>query len=70
MLMEHHPDNPYHIYDNPKEWAHHEYTAGRGSAHGLHDYARRVNLMREVELDPNTTESVCAAMRYLLKLTK
>jgi len=61
-------DNPFNIIDRRVEWVDFEYQKGRGSKHGLVDYAKRYKLLSAILNDRNVTPTVAEAMAYLLEV--
>lgn len=63
-------DNPYCILSQRTEWVQFEYKATRGSTMGLHDYAKRFALMRNIQIAHGDSPALQKAMAYLLGVEK
>jgi hypothetical protein len=68
MIPKQSKDNPYNILADRVQWARFEYEAGRGDMYGLIDYAKRFNLMRDIEIEYGTSPAMLKTMAYLLNM--
>lgn len=60
--------NPHDILSSKGAWIRFEYEAQRDSLMGLHDYATRYALMRDIQIEHGDSPAMQRAMAYLLDM--